>query len=183
MFIEDKLYTASEVSGGRDIEERLYSFEEITLMEKLFSEYYESNLDFYGEEVEKAYSDFYDAYSSGPTLMKIEDKKDTKTGDSPKFKVSANMTRGAITGLGAGAGLLAAKALNKKDKARKDELTLKVNRGQASKSDIIELNVINKRLRKRSLIGTVAGAGVALGGTVLASNLAKRKKSKDTNNS
>jgi hypothetical protein len=192
MFIEDRLYSANEVTGGMDDNERFYSAEEVGLINDLFSEYYEAHEDFYSDDVERAYADFYDAYSvmDNNFSVKLKEVKrpdpkiEEAEGDKPKYTIGPKTTAGIVTGVGAGAGYLASRLWTKKDKARKAELANKVSKGLASKSDIAELNAINKKLGRKTVGATIAGAGLAYGGLAIANRLAVSKHlAKDKNNS
>lgn len=192
MFIEDRLYSASEVTEGRDDSERFYSAQEFELMNKLFSEYYEAHEDFYSDDVERAYADFYDAYSVmdnnfAANITHVDDfiepesevEKNKKEETKPKYRPGKNVTTGIVATAGAGAGYLASKLITRKDKARKAELAGKINKGLASKSEIVELNKINKRIKLKTAGSALAGAGIAVGGLTIARHLG----AKDKNNS
>lgn len=192
MFIEDRLYSANEITGGMDDNERFYSAEEVGLINDLFSEYYEAHEDFYSDDVERAYADFYDAYSVmdnnfAANITHVDDfieperevEKNKKEETKPKYRPGKNVTTGIVATAGAGAGYLASKLITRKDKARKAELSGKISKGLASKSEIVELNKINKRIKLKTAGSALAGAGIAVGGLTIARHLG----AKDKNNS
>lgn len=163
---KDKFYTSKDLTG-HDLNDRLYSESEVQNMEDLFSEYFSENSEYYNNDVDAAYSDFFDAYSASG--IKDETPKDVRQED-PK-KVNKKAGRAAATGAGLVLGASVGAILSRKDKAKKKLLVAKISSGNASKQDLKDLSILNAKIKAKTIGGAALGAGAGYATAKVASKL------------
>ena len=105
----------------------------------------------------------------------------SKYSDSNNSSKKPTIARTGATVLGAGAGLAASKLLNKKDVKRKKEILSKMKKGQASSTEIKELDKLKSKINKKTALATTGGAAMGLGATVAASKLKTYSDNKNKN--
>lgn len=161
----DKFYTSEDLTGY-DLNDRLYSEEEVTSMNEMFEEFFSENSEYYRGDVDEAYSDFFDAYSAG-----IEDRTKENYVGTNETKKSKLLGRSLATvgGVGVGAGI--GSILARKDRAKKTIIAKKISEGTANKQDLKELSSINARIKAKTLGAAALGGGVGYGTARILSKL------------
>jgi hypothetical protein len=175
MNLEERMYSESELRGrslDNESGENQYTASEINNISDLFDEFYSEKLDNYSG-VDEAFEDFVDAYNNVRNVSyadykvnhENQDKEEKKASKkaSENFQVSPKASTVIATGVGAGAGFLAAHALTKKARKEISEIEDKMVTGRASSKDIERLSELKKSLRNKKLLGLTGGAVTGYG--------------------